>query len=217
MDNWLQMTTIKLRLTNQRTLERNDIAVEFDDAAIEFLRAYQRNCDRLAEAEMVKSGLPTMGTIRIDSKGFSVDAPPFSNAQLRELLHLARPLFLSSEPHSFEKTMAIIGKAGKGTALAQHLKFLRTLYEKSDLGRYMQINVGGRRIFDDDTVKLWLNAREYHQDADKDIPMKEIEDTLGSEGARAVFASHISSRVAAIFKLSELARYVIVGAEKQAP
>ncbi len=63
--------------------------------------------------------------------------------------------------------MIPLGKKGKGTVLAKHLKSLRNLYVRGEYQPYFQFAVNNTPLFHDETLKLWLNGAEYHQDKEK--------------------------------------------------
>jgi hypothetical protein len=155
--------------------------------------------------------MPRLHNITMNQeKGFSITGSEFSYGALCELLHVARPIFLSSEPYSFEKAMGVVGKAaGKGTAMGRHQKFLRETYEKGDLGRYVEIRVNDIPIFNDKTLNAWLNGIEYHQDAEKVKIVEEIESVLTKEGTLGVFAAHLTGRVTAIYKFDQLVSMIL--------
>ena len=102
--------------------------MEFFAAAVSLLERYLQNCDRLEEARLFKGEFPRVKNIKWTAdSGMSFDVSEFSYSDVRELLHLARPIFLSREPASFEIAARVIGIQAKGTAIAQHLNHLRSL------------------------------------------------------------------------------------------
>mgnify|MGYP003584128677 FL=1 len=204
------MVTRKLRATSKdgRSISE-DISLEFFDSDIEILEQYLQNCDRLKEARFLKDEFPRIKNVTWTSEsGMSFDVSEFSYADVCELLHLARPFFLSREPASFEKACAVIGKQGKGTSIAQYLKYLRSMYERGDYQPYFQISVGGVALFDDNTLKYWLNGVEYHQDIGRAEVVRDLEASLSKQVARGIFVSQLSGRIRAVFMLGHLASLI---------
>lgn len=205
------MLTVNFKLTSKSdTSETHEVALNFDDHAVGILRAYSKNCDRLRHADLLITGFPHIRKISFDvESGMSVDVSEFSYPALCELLHLARPLFLASEPASYERTMGVIGKTGKNTALVRHLKYIRNVYELGDYAPYFQLSVNGVPLFSDKATQIWLNGVEYHQDQEKAEIVRKIEKFLSRKGALGVFAAHLSGRVRALFELDEFVQMIL--------
>jgi hypothetical protein len=203
------MVTRKLRATSEDGSVIEDVSLELSEDDVQLLERYLQNCDRLKEARLLKNEFPSIKNIKWTTEsGMSFEVSEFSYSDVCELLHLARPLFLSREPASFEKACAVIGKQAKGTAMAQHLKHLRSTYERGDYQSYFQITVGDVPLFEDETLKHWLNGVEYHQDVERAKVVRELEESLSKEVARGIFVSQLSGRVRAVFMLGHLANLI---------
>ena len=118
-------------------------------------------------------------------------------------------MFLSREPSSFNKVQAIFGRRSKGTLLAKHLKVIRDTYERGHYLPYYQVTIGETPLFDDKTLKLWLNGIEYHQDAEKASIVEELHESLSESTTRGLFVAQLSGRFEATFKLLELAKFSV--------
>jgi hypothetical protein len=203
------MSIHKLHATSKDGSFSEDLSLEFSDIEAQLLERYLQNCDRLKEARILEGEFPRIRNVQWTTEsGLYFDVSEFSYGDVCEFLHLARPLFLSREPASFEKAAAAIGKAAKGTAIAQHLKHVRSVYEYGDYQPYFQITVGDVPLFDDATLKHWLNGVEYHQDSEKEKVIRELEKSLSKEVARGIFVSQLSGRVRAVFMLGHLASLI---------
>lgn len=206
----LKMIEIKLQATSKDKNESESISLHFDDSEIELLKLYLCNCNRLETAQIFSDEFPKIKNIRWTSDTWiTFEITDFKYSQVCELLHLARPIFLSEEPASFEKTQAIFGKKSKGTALAKHLKILRNNYERGDYQPYFQIEIGDTKLFHDKTLRFWLNGIEYHQDSDKTLIVKKLEESLTENAVRGIFVSQLSGRIRAIFLLAQLVKLVV--------
>jgi hypothetical protein len=204
------MKTVKLIVKAEDRGAEEEIEMSFDDAEIEKLRFFMENFDRFKSAQFIENGIPELKNIAWkNDEGLSFDFTEFEYRDVYELLHLARPNFLSQEPASFEKTCAILGKKSKGTALAGHLKYMRTLYEKGEYQSLFQVSIDGTPLFHESTLKAWLNGMEYHQDEDKRERIKELESALSQTTARGVFVSQLSGRIRATFMLAHAVGLVI--------
>ncbi|MFA5242022.1 MAG: hypothetical protein WC029_14345 [Sulfuricella sp.] len=203
------MRTIKLKTTSEDGTSSEELALQFDDEDLQLLEHYLANCDRLKEARIFTGEFPRVKNINCSAEtGITFEVSSFSYGDVCELLHLARPVFLSREPASFELTAAIFGKKAKGTALAQHLKHIRSTYEHGDYQPYFQVSVNGVPLFHDKTLRDWLNGVEYHQEVDKAQKIKDLESALSTQIARGIFVSQLSGRVRAAFMLAHLATLV---------
>lgn len=204
------MIDIILHATSQDGSESETLSLQFSDSDVEILDRYLDNCARLQSARIFAGTFPFVRKINWNTEqGMTFEVSAFEYSEVCELLHRARPIFLSQEPASFEKAQAIFGKKTKGSALAKHLKHLRNTYERGDYQPYFQITIGDTPLFHDETVKTWLNGVEYHQDSEKATIIKQIEESLSEETARGIFVSQLSGRVKATFMLAKLAKLVV--------
>jgi hypothetical protein len=119
----------------------------------------------LNRAAIVERGIPEISRMNF-AGGTVLECAPYTDAELHELLHVLRPIILSREPASFEKMAGLLGKRFASDEMRKHLRAIRDIFEHGHLSRYMQVTVGGRELFKDETLKLWLNGEEYHQDSE---------------------------------------------------
>ena len=204
------MVTRKLKAISKDGRISKIVRLSFSEADVQLIKNYLQNCDRLEEARLLKEELPYVKKIKwSEESGMTIKVSEFLYGDVCELLHLARPLFLSKEPASFEKACSTIGKSAKGTAIAKHLKFIRSIYERGEYQPYFQVKIGGVPLFDDKTLKYWLNGVEYHQDHEKAAVVKELEISLNKEVVRGIFVSQLSGRLRAVFMLDHLASLIV--------
>ena len=204
------MHTVRLHLTSLEGSEHHEVVLVFDQPQVAVLTQFLANCDRLARARILRTGLPTVSHVSMTAtEGLTINVSDFDYGEVCELLHLARPIFLSQEPASFENTQAIFGRQSRGNALRRHLRYLRELYERGDYQPYFQVSIGGTPLFHETMVRAWLNGVEYHQDKDKSAVVASLERSLNANGARGVFVAQLSGRIRAIFMLAQLARLSI--------
>lgn len=203
------MLAITLTARNKTDDTAHEARIQLSESDRELLRHYLRNTDRLEAAQLVQKGLPRIKHISMGREGLKILVGPVDYSGVCELLHLARPIFLSSEPASFQKTMAFFGRQASGTFLATHLKHLRHVYENGDYKPYFQVTVGELPLFHDASLSLWLNGVEYHQDPEKAARVRELEVAVGAGTSRGIFVAQLSGRLEGTFKLAELARYAL--------
>jgi hypothetical protein len=206
----MNMELIKLRASSKDGQVDEEVTLPIDNSEFALLKKYLANCDRLRSAQLLAKEFPCVTNIKWTVEdGLSFEIMDFDYSHVCELLHLARPLFLASEPASFERVQAIFGKKSKGTALAKHLKHLRSVYERGDYQPYFQISVNDTPLFHDNTLKDWLNGVEYHQDQEKEEKIQALESALSENILRGIFVSQLSGRIKAVFMLAHLAKLVV--------
>jgi hypothetical protein len=207
---------LRLSLISNDKTEQEDITLAFEEPELKLLTHYVANCDRLATAQMLQRSFPMVEKIQWTSEaGLEIKITDFQYTHVYELLHLARPIFLSQEPASFEKTQAVFGRKGKNTLLTKYLKSIRKMYEKGDYQPYYQVSLNSIPLFHDRTLNAWLNGAEYHQDSEKAKQVEALKKSLSTSVARGVFVSQLSGRIRATFRLAELSKMVIDHSAKQ--
>lgn len=204
------MKTIRLRATSEDMSESHDVELTFDDADVRVLSKYLENFQRMLTGRVFKEGFPVVKNIKwTPESGMIFTVSAFDYGHICELLHLARPVFLAQEPASFEKTQAVLGKRSKGTVLTKNLKHIRNLYEHGDYQPYFQVSVNNTPLFDDGTLKAWLNGVEYHQDSEKAKLVESLEKALGPDVTRGIFVAQLSGRLRAGKMLADLCNLVV--------
>lgn len=73
----------------------------------------------------------------------------------------------------------------------------------------MPITVGGRELFKDETLKLWLNGEEYHQDSDKSGQWMQLQSALTEPNTRAYVITQLRCKVEAARHLGSIATMML--------
>lgn len=206
------MQTIRLSLTSEDESETHTVALTFDDQEISLLGRYLANCNRLQQAAIFAAGFPVVQNFTwTPAEGTKFKISPIDYSQVCELLHLARPFFLAKEDSSFDRILELFKGKAEGTALQRHLEYIRDSYVRGDYQPYFQISINEVPLFDDATIKTWLNGAEYHQDRNKAAVVAKLESALTTEVARGIFVSQLSGRVRAVFMLRHLSELIVSG------
>lgn len=204
------MVTVRLKATAKDGSIEESVDLTFSSDEIEKLEQFIENFDRFRSARLLENGIPALKRIsQKEGAGLCFEFTKFDTRDVYEFLHIARPILLFREPASFEKTCAIIGKKSGGTALAKHIKSLRNKYEIGHYQPYFQIAVNDIPLFHDNTLKVWLNGVEYHQDTEKREQVKALEKAITPNVARAVFVSQLSGKIESIFLLAEVVNLIL--------
>jgi hypothetical protein len=137
-------------------------------------------------------------------------------------LHKLRPLILSQEPASFERTCGLVGKRFANQGLRKQLKMIRNLYSKGEYSAFFQVTIGDMPLFTNEFLSQWLNGIEYHRDPEKRLKIKEVEDAISKEHTRSIFLCQLSGKAKAIFLLQDLVKFILgynesTGSDGKAP
>jgi hypothetical protein len=182
----------------------------FEESDVKLFRQFMLNTARLQTVSLMKRGLPSMSNISFgDGKGTQFKCESYEDAELYELLHVLRPILLAREPSSFERIAGVLGKQFTSENLRGHLKVLRTVFADGELKLYMQISLNGRELFDDSTLKLWLNGSEYHQDSVKSDQWKTFAKSLTEENTRAFVMTQLHSKIKATLGLAYIVSLIL--------
>lgn len=204
------MKKVKLQIIFDKTKEEFDAEAEFSDVEITCLENFCRHASELRDTKIVSEGYPQKLNITwTSSSETNIETEDIDAEFISSFLHKLRPLILSREPFSFERISGMIRKKFTGNpGMERQLKIIRHMYATSEFSKYGQITIGGIPIFKEETLKLWLNSSEYHQDKDKKELMRHIEDAFTTAGTKALFVSQLRDKAYAIFKLEELASFI---------
>jgi len=147
--------TLTLRDKDNNPIET--ISTTFQPADLDLLNQFVSATLRVRESRLLTRGLPAITSINCSlESGMQITCAPYDNSELFELLHVLRPLILSREVASFDKSIAILGRRFSNKRLSRHLRAIRRVFEDGELKAYMQITVGDQPVFDDSLLKTWL-------------------------------------------------------------
>jgi len=93
------MKTVKLK-AKLKNGHSEIIILTFDDNDLRILKLFQDNFDRFMTARFFEKGIPSIKKINWEAGGMQFTFADFDYQDVFELLHLARPIFLSQEPGS---------------------------------------------------------------------------------------------------------------------
>ncbi len=133
----------------------------------------------------------------------------YTNAELFELLHLLRPLILHREPASFSSVRAILGQCFRDKHLAAELKGIQFTFDHGHLARYMQIQIGEQKLFDETLLRLWLNGTQYHTDLEKAAAWRDFERSLTNDSARVLLMNQLRDKVNGLMLIAQIVRAVL--------
>lgn len=135
-----------------------------------------------------------------DSIEYRASFPPEDD--MWAFLHCMRP-FVLKETSSFYHVRKVFARRISVDAVRGHLDGLKAVYNGSAMGFSIEYN--GSRLTSDEAVDLWLNAFEYHQDADKRTELAALFEIFPEPAARALFLGMMLQRASAVQQLAEFA------------
>lgn len=144
-------------------------------------------------------------------RGLEPDSLPPA-AEVRELLHLLRPLILESEATYLLKVCGILGKHLAHPFIRRKLGELGDTFSGRRLRSTYTFAVGDIVLNSDEGLKLWLNAYEYHRDEDKREVLEQIGAAVPLDVAKAFFLDVLMEKVQATSSLAEFVRNLVRGA-----
>jgi hypothetical protein len=193
------LQNISLSLRNEEGHVVSIVKGEFTSDDFQMLNQYIASMSRLRETALVKRGIPMISNMSWSAgNAMSFTCDEYSNPELYELLHVSRHLILESEPASFHKTLALLGRKFADQTYKSHQKYIRKMFEDGELSMYMQISLGGQNLLDESLLKIWLNGTQYHGDTEKAAAWEQLESSLTTKNARAIVSTQLHSRVKAM-------------------
>jgi len=204
------MMIVTLTLSDSEDTLAATVSGEFNDQDFQILRNFASQMNRVKEATLLVRGFSGITNMKWEAgAGMTFTCAPYTNAELYELLHVLRPVTLEEERTSFQKIIALLGKRFKDKTFAQHCRALRHIFEEGELSQYMQIQVGGQKLFHNSILRLWLNGTQYHTDQEKAQAWAKLEVALTERNARALAIGQVHSRVKALLLLDHTVNLVL--------
>lgn len=93
--------------------------------------------------------------------------------------------------------------------MKRQIEAIRASIEESPFAAYGQITIGDVPLWDSKTINEWLNAFEYHQDANKEQYLTGVLRNIGNEGMLILFVQQLRAQCDGYIRLEELARFIL--------
>ena len=206
------MTTVHLELRAEDGTVVETVEGSFEPDDLDLLRRFIQLMARVRETRLFGQGMPAIGNITFDSAGLKFTCQPYDNGDLHALLHVLRPVILHREATSFNNVAARMQRRFRSRRFSDHIALLRRIFEHGELNLFMQISINSQPLFDASVLDLWLNAEQYHTDADKSIAWQALEKSLTTENARALLMNQLQGKVKALLGLEQIANMVLAPA-----
>jgi len=176
-----------------------EVAATFDDAEWNLLldgERYAAEVDYLSLA--IKDDWQSSLTITwTEGKiAFSGQMPAWNEVIL--VLHRLRPLILEDEPTYFHKVLNVLARRFEDDGVRGRLKLLKRRFAGRLLSDTIKISVNDTIIGCEETLKKYLNAYEFHRDAEKRDELQRLFAVFPSDAAKTIFVHLLIDKVVAV-------------------
>jgi hypothetical protein len=183
--------------------ETQQVEFELTDRDLDALNGYVDAAKRLLETKFVQGTLLMGFRIHGGQEGMRFDLPEVDREEFAAFLHFYRPIILETEPWSFEQIRRMLGRHYRGTIVATILKDWHRQFEGHARYTPFTLKAGTTRLDNADALELWLNAHEYHRDADKRTRLEELLEGIPSELFEAAVRKVLREQLQVVAKLCE--------------
>lgn len=182
--------------------EEVTVASEFEDSEWELLIRFTEYAEQLAALNI---DLSVNYTIRWDKdQGLSYQCKLPPESAIAAFLHRMRPFVLQNEDTSFYRICNILKRRMPHDNLRAVIERQHAEFSGRHFQTMITIDSNGVVLNADDTVTKWLNAFEYHRDADKRAELEALHKLLPLESSRALFLSMILDKAGAVCQIARI-------------
>jgi len=174
-------------------------------ADAEILRQFSAAAQAMLAAFSRAGGLSTQLHVSFqqgEAAQFKTEEP--TDDQRAAILHHLRPLLLTKEPGSFDRTCGAVRRCSDHEFLGTHLRGLRDIYSGANLRDTIVISKGDLALNSEAAFQHWLNGFEYHREADRAAAVAGKGDLLSLEVVRPIFIMMLNEKIKAIVLLGQI-------------
>lgn len=122
--------------------------------------------------------------------------------QRATLLHHLRPFVLNDEPYSFFRVRNIVAQSTTGSFTAEYLKRVKHNFSGKSMQSQFTVSDGDGIVNSEATLVRWLNAFEYHRDAQKAAEFEARLTPLPMGITRPLFFMLLAQKAYAVLQLA---------------
>lgn len=205
------MKIVKGVLTNSHSEEKFELSFEDDEVAA--LNCYAADVEKLMQRSFLRA--PSNFSIFLKFEGLQTEQPTssvetgqFDEEQWAAFLHLFRPLAglnNDKELYGFLRVRKLLKRKGSAYPLfCSQLNHLLAQFQSKILPFEITFGIDGNHYDIEGTFVLWMNAMEFHRDADKRRVLDKINRFLPENGLRTLMANIAVEKLRAMCRLREM-------------
>ena len=170
------------------------------------LRQFAAAHQTFAAAFQRIGGLPVSLNLSFkEGEGVKVSTEEPSEDQLAIMLHRLRPILLTEEPGSFDRTCGAVRRAADDEFIGKQLRRIRDIYSGADLRDQVVISRGELVLNSDTAFQHWLTGFEYHPGAKRGELVANADSLLPLQAVRSIFLMMLAEKLKAISMLALIA------------
>jgi len=206
------MRTKKLRIGINESFQ--SVSIVLSDADEERLNGFVLSVEELKGLQVIQEGFRAKINMKgSEGKPVNIITTGPSSDDLSAVLHKLRPLILKKEPFYFHRICNIIARSTSQTVIGRFLAEQKNLFDGKRSQSTFKIKVNDLVLNSDEAVTQWLNAFQYHRDADHRRMFKDLYSSIPSSFCESLFVQAIIDKVNAVMATLELIR-MILGMQK---
>ncbi|MCC7064474.1 MAG: hypothetical protein IT456_16800 [Planctomycetes bacterium] len=190
---------------------------EFTEDEWNLLTRFQVLDEELRTARLLTHDPPWQLSVGFDSYGQVASHNLPERIEIRELLHLLRPLILDSEPTAFYRIVNLLARHFTDDQFRRIFTAWRARFSGKDTQTSYRIEVGGLLINSERSLKLWLNAYEYHRDQDKQAILASLKDSGPFELVETMFVDLLTRQAEAISLAASFVARIAEAVSRRSP
>jgi hypothetical protein len=208
--NTIMPKSFYLTFTEHATGTTETVSVEIPDNEWQTLLDFASYADQLELTEFVQAGIDDHCEVTPD-KSLRGTNPLPPVVQIRELLHVLRPLILEKERTYYSRVTGILQRYIDHRLWRGFMKGFGRSFRADNSHRFFTVRVRNLVLNSEEALNLWLNGYEYHRDPDKRSRLAlSVGDELTDE-SRALFVDILGAKVEAVLEMRDLVRWLEQG------
>ena len=208
----------KIHLVNNRTGAEDIVDGAFTDDEWNLLSRFVEYAGELEDAVILKRNPAWSFGLQYKDGKLTVDTLP-PKSEIRELAHVLRPFILEEEPTFFYKIVRILRERVSHPRMDILYRAWSKRFSGKDSEEVVRISAGDTVINSEKTLKVWLNAYQYHRDEDKRALISELHQEVPLEVSEAVFVDLLLGKADAVLLATRFIRDIAAApsARRNAP
>ena len=138
---------------------------------------------------------------------WSVKVPPVDDVS--SFLHRLRPLILQAEPACFQQVRKVLNQRLKDAPIHPFMKRLSEVFNGREMQKLIAMESNDCIVNSEKMLFTWLNAYEYHREADKQELLESHSKIMPTDWSSGVFLILLCEKERAISNLGALVEVVL--------